>query len=154
MSVKNTPRKPAMRAAKQFSAKTENRLLAVLPEDERSHLLSEATLVSLKKRRIFYYAGDTIKFCYFPVSGMISVLSTTESGKSLILGVVGSESGEILLELFIGWQRIIHTKEESLGYQVTSLCRRIMTETAKLILPPSGHQLDYQTKLRQSNCAY
>jgi hypothetical protein len=29
-----------------------------------------------------------------------------------------------------------------------------MTETAKLILPPSGHQLDYQTKLRQSNCAY
>ena len=80
-----------MRAAKQSSAKTENRLLAALPEDERSHLLSEATLVSLKKRQILYYAGDTIKFCYFPLSGMISVLSTTESGKSLILGIVGNE---------------------------------------------------------------
>jgi CRP-like cAMP-binding protein len=80
-----------MRAAKQSSAQTENGLLAALTEDERSRLLSESTPVRLKKRQTLYYAGDTIKFCYFPLSGMISVLPTTESGKSLILGIVGNE---------------------------------------------------------------
>lgn len=80
-----------MRAAKQSPTRTENRLLAILTEDERSRLLSESISVRLKKRTILYYAGDIIKFCYFPVSGMISVLSTTESGKSLILDVVGNE---------------------------------------------------------------
>ena len=80
-----------MRAAKQSPAQTENRLLNALPEDERSRLLAESTPVRLKKRQILYSAGETIKFCYFPVSGMISVLSTTESGKSLILGIVGNE---------------------------------------------------------------
>jgi CRP-like cAMP-binding protein len=80
-----------MSTAKQSLAQTENRFLVALGENERSRLLSESTLVRLKKRQILYYAGDTIKFCYFPVSGMISVLSTTESGKSLILGIVGNE---------------------------------------------------------------
>ncbi|MDQ4123223.1 MAG: Crp/Fnr family transcriptional regulator [Acidobacteriota bacterium] len=80
-----------MSAAKQSSARTENRLLAALGENERLRLLSESTEIHLKKRTILYYAGDAIKFCYFPLSGMISVLATTESGKSLILGVVGNE---------------------------------------------------------------
>jgi CRP-like cAMP-binding protein len=80
-----------MWAAKQSPVRTENHLLKDLAEDERSRLLSESTFVRLKKRQILYSAGDTIKFCYFPLSGMISVLSTTESGKSLILGIVGNE---------------------------------------------------------------
>jgi CRP-like cAMP-binding protein len=80
-----------MRAAKQPPARTKNQLLNALPKDERSRLLSEPTLVSLKKRQILYSADDTIKYCYFPLSGMISVLSITESGKSLILGIVGNE---------------------------------------------------------------
>jgi hypothetical protein len=80
-----------MRAAKQDPAETGNRLLAALAVDERSRLLAESTLVHLKRRQILYSANDNIKFCYFPLSGMISVLSTTESGKSLILGIVGNE---------------------------------------------------------------
>jgi CRP-like cAMP-binding protein len=80
-----------MRAAKQSLAGAENRLLKALPENELERVLSESTLVSLKKRQILYSAGDTIKFCYFPLSGMISALSTTQSGKSLILGIVGNE---------------------------------------------------------------
>lgn len=80
-----------MRAAKQGQDGTENHFLKALPEDIRSRLISESTPVHLKKRQILYSAGETIKFCYFPLSGMISVLSTTESGKSLILGIVGNE---------------------------------------------------------------
>lgn len=80
-----------MGATSQSPARTENFLLKPLPANVRARLLSESTEVYLKKRTILYCAGDTIRFCYFPVSGMISVLSTTESGKSLILGVVGSE---------------------------------------------------------------
>lgn len=80
-----------MRAAKQSPAGAENRLLKALPENELERLLSESTPVLLKRRQILYSSGDTIKFCYFPLNGMISVLSTIESGKSLILGIVGNE---------------------------------------------------------------
>lgn len=80
-----------MTAAKQSSARTENRLLAALGENERSRLLSESIEVYLKRRTILYHPGDIVEYCYFPLSGMISLLSTAANEKSVIIGVTGSE---------------------------------------------------------------
>jgi CRP-like cAMP-binding protein len=65
--------------------------LKALAKDERSRLISESTKVHLNKRTILYRAGETVKFCYFPLSGMISLLSTAENGKSVIIGIIGND---------------------------------------------------------------
>lgn len=80
-----------MKAARQSSALTENRLLAALGANERARLLTDLTEVRLKRGTILYRVGETVNHCYFPLSGMISILSTTESGKSVILGIIGNE---------------------------------------------------------------
>lgn len=69
----------------------ENRLLAALSEDEIARLLSELKPVRLKKRTLLYRAGDAVRYCYFPLSGMISLLSTAENGKSVIINIVGDD---------------------------------------------------------------
>jgi CRP-like cAMP-binding protein len=80
-----------MSAAKSSTVLTENRLLKALAKDERSRLISESTEVHLNRRTILYRAGETVKFCYFPLSGMISLLSAAGNGKSVIIGIVGNE---------------------------------------------------------------
>jgi CRP-like cAMP-binding protein len=69
----------------------ENRLLKALSEIECSRLLSNSTEVHLKRRTILYHSGDKVEYCYFPLSGMISLLSTTANEKSVIIGVTGNE---------------------------------------------------------------
>jgi CRP-like cAMP-binding protein len=69
----------------------ENSMLKALGENQRNRLLLECTRVRLKRRTILYRAGETARYCYFPVNGVMSLLSTTENGKSVIIGVVGNE---------------------------------------------------------------
>ncbi len=80
-----------MRGARQSQSRIENRLLAILPENERLRLLSETTEVYLKRRTILYHPGDRVEYCYFPLSGIISLLSTVANEKSVIIGVTGNE---------------------------------------------------------------
>lgn len=70
---------------------TRNRLLAALPREEYERLLPSLEPVRLPKGRVIYNAGDTIRDAYFILSGMISVLSTAESGASIEVGMVGYE---------------------------------------------------------------
>jgi CRP-like cAMP-binding protein len=68
-----------------------NRLLAALSEEEYGRLLSNAKLVHVEKGDILYMAGDRIEQIYFPLTGMISLLSTTGSGATIEVAMVGSE---------------------------------------------------------------
>lgn len=68
-----------------------NGILGALPREEYERLLARMELVRLPKSRVIYHAGDTIRYAYFVLDGMISVLSSTESGATIEVGMVGNE---------------------------------------------------------------
>ena len=76
---------------KHLDAKEDNRLLATLPREEYQRLLPHLEVTHLKAGRILYDVGETVRYAYFPKGGMISLLSTTESGRSVEVGMVGDE---------------------------------------------------------------
>ena len=84
--------------------KPNNRLLAALAK--KTYQLLRPTLESfdLKYKDIIYDPGDTIKYAYFPETGIISLLSTVDYNSTLEVGIVGSE-GMIGLPLFLGEKR-------------------------------------------------
>lgn len=69
----------------------ENRLLARLPPKDRTRLESHLELIHLRKGKILYHIGDQITDVYFPLEGMISLLSTTQEGGAVEVGMVGCE---------------------------------------------------------------
>jgi len=68
-----------------------NRMLAALPEAEMAALRPHLTLMPLELGRILANPGDRITHCYFPVKGMISLLSVTEQGETIEVAYVGRE---------------------------------------------------------------
>ena len=73
------------------SDSVENKLLSLLPREEYQRLLPYMKRVSLTKGKVLYEAGDTVRQCYFPMSGMCSLLSTTEGGETVEVSMVGNE---------------------------------------------------------------
>lgn len=80
-----------MIAAEKSQAITQNRLLALLPEAEYARLLPALKPVSLKKKEVLYHSGESIRYCYFPTSGIISLLATAVEGKTVEVGMCGNE---------------------------------------------------------------
>ncbi len=68
-----------------------NRILAAVPHQELGRVLPHLKSVHLEKGEIIYMAGDTIRYVYFPVSGLLSLLSTTETGSTVEVAMVGNE---------------------------------------------------------------
>lgn len=80
-----------MTAVRKSQTIKKNRLLALLPQPEYSRLLPALKPVTLKKKEVLYQAGDKVRYCYFPTSGIISLLSTASEGKIVEVGMVGNE---------------------------------------------------------------
>lgn len=68
-----------------------NRLLDALPHEELAVLSPHLERVQLKIGTVLANPGDTIGRCYFPVKGMISLLSVTERGDTIEVAYVGRE---------------------------------------------------------------
>jgi CRP-like cAMP-binding protein len=68
-----------------------NRLLKALSAVEYGRLSPKLRLVELPRGEVLYNSGDRADFVYFPISGVMSLLSTTESGEVIEVGMVGSE---------------------------------------------------------------
>ena len=67
-----------------------NRLLALLPPNERERILTDATLVDLTFGSILCEPGDCIKHVHFPITGFISLLTTVDD-HTLEVGMIGDE---------------------------------------------------------------
>lgn len=80
-----------MSAAQQMINSSANCLLSALPEDEYSRLAPSLKLASLAKGTVLYHAGDTVRDCFFPQNGVMSLLSTTEAGETVEISMVGNE---------------------------------------------------------------
>lgn len=68
-----------------------NRLLLGLPSPECDSIYSQLTHVELPTRDVIEDVEEPIKYGYFMNSGLISVLSIMEDGKSVEVGISGKE---------------------------------------------------------------
>ena len=69
---------------------SENDLLAKLPKNELQRLIAHLQLTELTKEQILYKADALIKYIYFPVTSLISLMAGSANGQFLEVGAAGS----------------------------------------------------------------
>lgn len=99
---------------------TTNRLLQILPTDERGFIEPYLELVSFPVGHFVALAGDSLKRCFFPNNGMISLLAETQNGGAVEVGFAGFE-GMVGTPLVLGknampYQALVQASSE--GYVV------------------------------------
>ena len=87
-----------------------NRILAALPAEQFARLQQHLSTVRLEREEVLYITGDEIRYVYFPISGLMSLLSTTETGSTVEVAMVGNEG-------IIGLPVIL--KNKMIPYEVT-----------------------------------
>jgi CRP-like cAMP-binding protein len=78
-----------------------NRLLAALSPDERERIYPHLRLVPMSLGKALYESGDILRYVYFPIDCIVSLLYVLENGASAEISVVGNE-GLIGIALFMG----------------------------------------------------
>jgi CRP-like cAMP-binding protein len=78
-----------------------NHILEALPQAERARLFPHLKLVALPLGTVLYESGVPLRYVYFPVDCVISLLYVLENGASAEISVVGKE-GLVGVSLFIG----------------------------------------------------
>ncbi len=69
----------------------ENRILEALPPSEFARIQPYLEPVFLEKGKLVYLTGDRIRYVYFPVDGLLSLASATETGLTVEVARVGNE---------------------------------------------------------------
>jgi CRP-like cAMP-binding protein len=69
----------------------ENRLLATLPERDRSRLLPQLEILTLFARESVYESADEINYIYFPIDCIVVLLSSVDKKASVEVGLIGNE---------------------------------------------------------------
>src|SRR5688500_13225189 len=77
-------------ASERHSAK-ENHLLGALPAADCERICPRMELVKLPLGEVLYESGSRLQHCYFPVSGMVSLLYTMENGATAEIAVIGND---------------------------------------------------------------
>jgi CRP-like cAMP-binding protein len=78
-----------------------NSLLAALPAAEWKRWSPQLERVEMPLGQVLYEAGDTLKYMYFPMTSIVSLLYVMENGASAEIAVVGKE-GLVGVSLFMG----------------------------------------------------
>ncbi len=69
----------------------ENRLLNALSPNDFAGLKGDLKKTSLVLGSVLHAPGDPIKYVYFPLSGMVSLLTVMKSGEAIETGIIGRE---------------------------------------------------------------
>lgn len=72
-------------------APAKNLLLSTLPGGDYERLRAELEPVNFIPGRVLYEIADTVRHAYFPLSGMLSLLSITKAGNIIEVAMVGNE---------------------------------------------------------------
>jgi CRP-like cAMP-binding protein len=68
-----------------------NSILQSISEDEFAILRAHLQTVSLDHKEVLFEPNEAIEYCYFPNSGMVSMVVITREGASVEVGVIGRE---------------------------------------------------------------
>jgi len=83
-----------------------NLLLSALPSRRYGALLAELALVDMPFGTVLFEAEEVVGEVYFPVTGVISLVSSVDSQLSLELGMIGSE-GMAGIGVFLGARKAL-----------------------------------------------
>lgn len=75
----------------RLTRSVQNRLLQALSAEEHARLSPKLQPVHLSRGKVLFNSGDRAEFVYFPLSGVVSLLSSTEAGDVVEVGVIGNE---------------------------------------------------------------
>jgi CRP-like cAMP-binding protein len=78
-----------------------NQLLAALPPEEWKRWVSSLERVEMPLGAVLYEPGVELKYVYFPITAIVSLLYVMEDGASAEIAVVGNE-GIVGISLFMG----------------------------------------------------
>lgn len=84
----------------------QNQLLSALPSKEYKRLLPNLELVSLPLKQLIYAPNEPIKYVYFPLDGVISLVNITEDGGTVEAASVGNE-GMVGIPILLGSDRMV-----------------------------------------------
>ena len=87
--------------SEDIAGETVNQLLAALPPEEYQSLIPHLENVYLTAGEVLCEPGEVMTEVYFPVLGMISLVSIMENGSTTEIGLVGKE-GMVGLPVFLG----------------------------------------------------
>jgi CRP-like cAMP-binding protein len=119
-----------------------NRILATLPPEQFTRLLPHLTRVRLKRDEVVYITGDQIRYVYFPLSGLMSLLSTTATGSTVEVAMVGNEG-------IVGLPVVL--KNRLIPYEVTV---QTETEAYRIRAEDFQHEFDKGEALHESILRY
>ena len=85
------PRMTASNLVNKRNPQVRNRILRSLRPQEYERLMSSSELVTLNSGDVLFEAGCRISELYFIDTGMASLLSSTEAGNTIEVGMVGHE---------------------------------------------------------------
>lgn len=122
-----------MSSSEKSPPASQNRLLAALPREEYERLAPHLQTVSFERGQSLFEPNESIEYAYFPLSGVTSMLVTTQAGASIEIGLVGREG-------FIGYQPLLGVKSAPNGAitQIPGFSLRIKSETLKEAFDRSG----------------
>ncbi len=111
-----------------------NLILSLLPAADRERILGRCEKLSLDIEKVLYEAGGPITDVYFPLSGMVSMVISTDEGTTIEVGVVGNE-GLTGTAVALGAERshvkaLIQIKGEFLRMKVEDFLLELKTSTA------------------------
>lgn len=86
----------------------ENQLLSALPAEESERIRPHVEVVRLEYGRVLFEYGERVRYAYFPLDCVVSLLSVTEDGRSIELAMVGRE-GMVGLPAFLGADLTFHS---------------------------------------------
>jgi CRP-like cAMP-binding protein len=102
-----------------------NRILGPLPHEEFARLVPHLETVELKRGEIVYLTGDDIQYAYFPQNGLLSLVSTTQTGSTIEVAMVGREGGVglpvILRSHMIPYEVTVQSTTEALRVKAKAL---------------------------------
>ncbi|MBP6545631.1 MAG: Crp/Fnr family transcriptional regulator [Phenylobacterium sp.] len=75
----------------RFLPSLQNRLLAALPSADHGLVGPHLTHVELERGRLLYEPGDPIDTVYFPLDGVISLMTLMENGAAIESATIGPE---------------------------------------------------------------
>ncbi len=68
-----------------------NRILGALPHEAIARLMPNMAVVSMERGEVVYMAKDRIRYAYFPITGLLSLRSSTTDGSTIEVAMVGNE---------------------------------------------------------------
>lgn len=78
-------------AAPEMKSPTGNLLLDALPADERERIRAKLITVAMSKDDVLSLQAESVRYVYFPITGLVSCRADTEGGETIEVHCVGRE---------------------------------------------------------------